>query len=62
MSGKGARQRRTAKRRLERKPKILEVIKRPPKKYSETIGNPKGLILSFIVLACATVALVNVLW
>jgi hypothetical protein len=54
MSGIGARQRRTANRRLLRKSPVIE--RTPEQKYLEIMGSPRGFLI-----ACLAVALVLLL-
>ena len=50
MAGKGPRQRRTANRKLLRKPTVMEVPPKPKQKYVEIIGSPYGFIASCLVV------------
>lgn len=51
MSGKGARQRRTARRKKQRHPEIQSLPKRQLQKYEEVMGSPYGFILSCLAVA-----------
>ncbi len=50
MAGRGARQRRTANRRLLRKPPVIKSTPKPKQKYVEIIGSPYGFIASCLVV------------
>jgi len=51
MSGKGARQRRTARRKEQRHIEVLPVPPKAKQKYEEIMGSPYGFILSCLAVA-----------
>ena len=51
MSGIGARQRRTANRRLLRKPPVIKGTQVQPSRYVEVLGSPWGFVFSCLMVA-----------